>query len=150
METHNSLGQSGRTHRMLEAAIAAAAEGHRSIVVCLYSHLRWMHERIVKLGGDCMGRQRRADAWEYSCEAWGGGCVLLRTPDGAGGIDWARLRYTGQDENDPIFIDHATIELRCAVLLAELHRYDPQPPDLVEQMKKAEANHYFGRTRPAL
>lgn len=100
------LRRTGRTTRMIAAAIAAATDGKKVTIMAAdqrqrEAFLRDNREQFQQLG------------------------IKVETTQSVQNIDWAAMRLIGADPDGMLCADHHAIEQRFSKLLEELHRYDP-------------------------
>jgi hypothetical protein len=95
----------GRTHRMPEAAKAEARIGRAVYVVAATTASAcYLRQRLGQDGADL--------------------CIKVETPEQLGSFDWHTLSLRGAHPRCKVFVDHYAIEAHFAQLLEELHRYD--------------------------
>lgn len=113
--------QTGRTTRMLCAAIRAAVQEHRAVyIVCANQRdVKRMEEMLDRNLEDLMGIKERAG---IQIETW----ESLRAS-----INFSTMQLRNAWPNCLVLYDHFAIESQYHMLLTELHRWDavPLPPD---------------------
>lgn len=108
------LRNTGRTTRMLDAAVAAAIAGRAVYVFVLETSIAYAHSKLneaERLGVVSVGRF--VDGAGIKIETMRGDTLDLQT-----------MRMRGAHPNVVFFVDHAVIEQRYAAMLVELHRFD--------------------------
>lgn len=113
----DSLRQTGRTTRMVNAAIKAAQAGRAVYIVAATDHERKYIECIIeRLGFD---RYRLGIKVEHPAPH---------------NLEWKIMKLRGAHPNCEVFVDHHAIEVQFRQVLNELHRYDEvSPPALSHQ-----------------
>lgn len=114
------LRHSGRTTRMLEAAINLASEGRAVYVMTASSQekrrLEDFLDRILK---------ESVRLRESVGPAGGRLGIQFETTESTGqGFDWEQMRLVGAHPNCAVLVDHYAIEKRYARILEMLHRFD--------------------------
>jgi len=118
VNTTQLLRCTGRTTRMIEAAIAAEAEG-RAVYIATRSYSdRHLMERRLRAAG-APESIKVVSALEF---------------------DFGTMAVRGAHDNCRFFVDHAAIETCFARQLEELHRYDPPLKALCEAVRLADGS----------
>lgn len=114
------LRASGRTTRMLEAAIQEAEAGRAVYVIAADSRQKVMLEhRLDQLLK--MKIPRRKGEQPLHGERMG---IQFDTPESAANFSWETLRLMGMHPNCVVLVDHYAIEERFKKILETLHRFD--------------------------
>lgn len=108
MSWENTLRKTGRTSRMLNAAIAEAKAGRAVYVVA----------------SDIQHAQVLANYIEAACPEMLSG-IKIETPE-ALGFSWDTLTVRGSHPNCLFLVDHYTITRRFDRILALFHMWGPQ------------------------
>ena len=117
---NDALRQTGRTTRMLEAALEAAKAGEHVVVVgSSYADARSFLQRCWVLYPPAIPR---SVSHELLVD---GGSIRFRISDNQQ-WNWETMKFHGTDRYARVFIDHAAIEVAFDQILTEMHRWDKE------------------------
>ena len=124
MITHDQRG-TGRTTRMLKAAIAEAKAGR---YVCVFTgsvaHARAARDSALEIMNRT-GAPFKSYSDSPPCLKIGEGVIKFECSESCSGWNWQEIRPVGCHTQVPIFIDHFTVERKIAELEAEIARLQP-------------------------
>lgn len=125
------LRRTGRTRRMLAAAVKAAKEGYAVYVMTLNeSHAKEIL-RILNFRGDFRGGT-------YN--------IKIETPESMKNYDFYTGRLLGAHPNCKVFVDHWVIEQKFLNIIQTLHAFDPPVEVKYQELENSVSDNYFFNT----
>lgn len=119
----NVFHGTGRTTRMLKAAIEAFRSGKTVEVLCLGKDLK----NLTKLCEDMMNPSisRSSPACVRLWTDAADNCLVLFVDSNPPNFNWERMVRCASHRDNVTFVDHAVIEHRFHLMLEMLHQFDP-------------------------
>lgn len=112
MNVLTAFRQTGRTTRMLQAAIEAARAGRAVYVVAAdHNHVRYMLDMLQDLIQ--VDDRRLLNS------------IKIETPVQLGNFDYMTLGLRGAHPNCKVFVDHFTLERLFPAIIQAFHEFDP-------------------------
>lgn len=112
--------QTGRTTRMLEAAIKTASKGYYVIVICATAH----DTEMLAIKTREMLKYHSGGQTKIYSESWRPGGQISFDSCNLDQWNWRLLIMTNAHSSCKYYIDHAAIEITFNGMLHELFRWD--------------------------